>query len=89
MKKLLTQIVALALALPSVGAGIAIPDAATPVEKTAAQELADALRRVTGTSYEVRPESAAAGADYFVGETKAANSLLTTARRRAKLIASE
>ena len=68
-------IAALALALPSQGAQIAIPDAATTVEDTAAQELADALQRVTGTSYEVRPESAAAGADYFVGETKAARRL--------------
>ena len=75
MKKLLTQIVALALALPSVGAGIAIPDAATPVEKTAAQELADALRRVTGTSYEVRPESKAEDAAYFVGATALAKKL--------------
>ena len=61
--------------LASIGAEIAIPDAATAVEKTAARELADALRRVTGASYEVRPESAAAGADYFVGETRAAKRL--------------
>ena len=54
--------VAIALELSAVGGEIAIPDAATTVEGTAAQELADALQRVTGTSYEVRPESAAAGA---------------------------
>ena len=75
MKSLLSRIVAFAVVLPSVGAEIAIPDAATPVEKTAARELADALRRVTGTSYEVRPESAASGADYFVGETAVARRL--------------
>ena len=59
----------------SLGVQIAIPDAATPVERTAAEELASALRRVTGVAYEVRTESAAADAAYFVGETRAARRL--------------
>lgn len=68
-----TQVVA--VVLTSVGAQIAIPDVATPVEKTAARELATALRRVTGVVWEVRAESTAVGADYFVGETAAAKRL--------------
>ena len=75
MRGLLFGGVAGVVALSSVGAEIAIPDAATPVERTAAKELASALRRVTGVACEVRPESAAADAAYFVGETRAAKKL--------------
>jgi len=77
MKNLLTCVATFALALSSVGGQIAVPDGATPVEKTAARELAEALLRVTGLTYDVRPESAAPEADYLVGETRAAKRLAT------------
>ena len=75
MKNLFPQIVAVALMLPSVGAEIAIPDAATPVEKTAARELASALGRITGDTYDIVPESKAGDAAYFVGATSLAGKL--------------
>lgn len=67
--------VAIALELSAVGGEIAIPDAATLVERTAAQELADALKRISGETLEVKPESAAEKAEYFVGATAAAEKL--------------
>jgi len=76
MKRLVaTGAIAFTVAAPIMAAQIAIPDAATPVEKTAAQELAAALLRVTGTAYEIAAESAAKDAVYLVGETKAARLL--------------
>ena len=75
MRKLLSRIVVLALALPSVGAEIAIPDAATPVETTAARELSSALGRITGDTYGIVPESRAGNAAYFVGATSLARKL--------------
>lgn len=78
MRGLLFGGVAGVVALSSVGAEIAIPDAATPVERTAAEELASGLRRVTGVAYDVRTESAVADAAYFVGETRAARRLAET-----------
>ena len=79
MRRLLFGVVATALALSAVGGTIAIPEAATPVEKTAARELAEALRRITGVAYDVRPEPAAPDAAYCVGATAAARKLAQAA----------
>ena len=79
MRRLLFGVVATALALSAVGGTIAIPEAATPVEKTAARELAEALRRITGVAYDVRPEPAAPDAAYCVGATVAAQKLAQAA----------
>lgn len=55
---------------------IVLPDAATPVEKSAAAELADGLKRVTGASFAVVAESQApSGTRLYVGATKASKSL--------------
>jgi len=53
-------------------AAIVVPDAATAVERRAAVELADGLKRVTGATFAVCPESAEpACAKLLVGATKA------------------
>ena len=75
MKNVLSRVVALAVAFPSVGAQIAVPDGATAVENTAARELASALGRVTGGTYEVVAESGAGEAAYYVGDTALARKL--------------
>ena len=75
MREHLIGLVAAAWALSSAGGEIAIPDAATPVERTAARELADALKRISGETFEVKPESAAKDIDYWVGATVAAKKL--------------
>ena len=54
---------------------IAVPDAATSVENTAARELAEALARITGEVYDIVSESRSEGADYFVGATRCAEAL--------------
>ena len=52
---------------------ILIPSTPTPVERSAARELQDALRRVTGETLPVLPESAGAeGRAFFIGDTVAA-----------------
>ena len=66
---------AVAVALSSAGVQIAVPDAATAVENTAARELASALGRITGSAFEVVPESKAGDAAYFVGATTLAGKL--------------
>ena len=53
MRESLSRIAVLALALPSIGAEIAIPDTATLVERTAAVELSFALERITGEAFDV------------------------------------
>ena len=78
MMGLLSRIVAVAVALPSVGAEIAVPDAATRVERTAAAELSSALGRITGGTFEVVSESKAGDAAYFVGATALAKRLAAT-----------
>ena len=55
---------------------ILIPSAPTAVERSAAAELQDALRRVTGETLPIHPESAGAGGRAFlVGDTAAARRL--------------
>lgn len=66
---------AILFALTSSGARIAVPDAATVVESTAARELASALGRITGEAFEIVPESKAGDAAYFVGATSLAGKL--------------
>ena len=57
-------------------AAIVVPDAATAVERRAAAELADGLKRVTGATFAVCPESArAACTKLFVGATRASADL--------------
>ena len=57
-------------------AAIVVPDAATAVERRAAAELADGLKRVTGATFAVCPESAEpACTRLLVGATKASANL--------------
>ena len=74
MKSLLVGVVAFC-SWTVVGAQIAVPDGATAVENTAARELASALGRVTGGTYEVVAESGAGEAVYYVGDTALARKL--------------
>jgi len=75
MMRLTYGLMAVGVSLSAAGAQIAIPDAATVVEKTAARELATALERITGNAYETRVESSATDVAYLVGETESARKL--------------
>ena len=67
-----------ALALAGTAAPvIVLPDRPTAVERSAAEELADGIRRMTGGAPDVVSESAASqgGDAFFVGATRAAAAL--------------
>ena len=63
---------------------IALPEDPTPVERRAAEELRDAVRRMTGAEERVVSEKdvpAGAGTSFFVGATRAAAALAPTSWR--------
>jgi len=70
-------------------AAIVLPDAATSVEKTAAKELQDAIRRMTGRSERIVSECAALDdRHYFVGATRAAAEISSGIWREDEILVS-
>ena len=78
MKQLLLSICMLALVTvgcrAASNAAIVIPDNATPVEKSAAEELAQGLLKISGSNVQILSESAAPKGSFlfYVGATKKA-----------------
>ena len=70
-------------------AAIVLPDAATSVEKTAAKELQDAIRRMTGRSERIVSECTALDdRHYFVGATRAAAEISSGIWREDEILVS-